>query len=43
MCALAMHIQPELKAISVVELLLTGLLMRNVVVILLVCCGSVPH
>lgn len=43
MCALAMHIQPELKVISIGGITLTGLLLRNVVVILLVCCGSIPH
>lgn len=43
MCALAMHIQPELKVISIGGMTLTGLLIRNVVVILLICCGSIPH
>lgn len=42
-CALAMHVQPELKVISIGGITLTGLLLRNVVVILLVCCGSIPH
>lgn len=43
MCVLAMHIQPELKVISIGGITLMGLLMRNVVIILLFCCGSTPH
>lgn len=41
--ALAMHMQPELKVISIGGITPTGLWMRNVVLILLVCCGSIPR